>query len=769
MMNPDLGLKPPKSRLSEKIRQTFLMGSYVWILIAVWTLVVSASMVWNLLQQKQEALQIARHVALTIYDRDVLYRRWAAVHGGVYVPVSPQSPPTPYLAHNPERDLTTPLGRTLTLLNPAYMTRQVYEFAQKSGQVKGHLTSLRPIRAENAPDPWEREALKAFEQGMTEHSSVVELDGTLYMRLMRPFITEQSCLGCHAKQGYKLGDIRGGISVAVPMTPILGEHSQSPLVLGHFGLWFLGLAGIVVGARRLDQSTADKIRAQEAAAAAAMAERTVEGMMDSVVLTDREGMITHTNKAFTDTFGWGEEIRGQLPTKMVVESDMPKVLSSIQECLGKGYKKDLESVFLAKDRREIPVLINLSLLKDPHRDPTGVIAVIRDIRELRQAEEAVKGERQRLFSLLENLPAAIYLVRPDYSLAFANRYFRERFGAPNGRPCYEVLHGRSQSCEDCPALRVFERKSPESKEWTRPDGFIYQLYHYPFDDIDGSPLVLIMCIDITELKRAEGEIRKLNEGLEMRVRERTDELVREVQERELVQLKLTKSLEELERSNKELEGFAYVASHDLQEPLRKMASFSELLGKRYRHQMDEKADKYLGYIADGAARLQRLINDLLSFSRVGRADFTLIPANLENVLQETLNDIQQVINETHTEISRDPLPTLKVNPFQLRQLFQNLISNGIKFRGDQPPRIHISARQEGGEWVICVQDNGIGFAPQYVGQIFEVFKRLHTKEAYPGTGIGLAICKKIVERHGGRIWAESEPGRGSKFYFTIPV
>lgn len=768
-MSSNLGLKTPKSLVGEKIRQTFLLGSYVWILLGVWTLMVSASIAWNLLQEQQEAIRVARHVALTIYDRDVLYRRWASVHGGVYVPVSPQSPPTPYLAHIPERDLTTPSGRRLTLLNPAYMTRQVYEYAQASGQVKGHLTSLRPIRPENAPDPWEREALKTFEKGMTEHSSLVDIDGVLFMRLMRPFITEQSCLGCHAQQGYKIGDIRGGISVAVPMAPILAEHSQYPLVLGHFGLWFLGLAGIIVGARRLDQSTSEKIKAQEAAAAATMAVRTIEGMMDSVVLTDREGKITHTNKAFTDTFGWGEEVRGELPTKLVVENDMPKILSSIQECLGKGYKKDLESIFLAKDNKEIPVLVNLSLLKDPHSDPTGVIAVIRDIRELRQAEEALKGERQRLFSLLENLPAAVYLIRPDGSLPFVNRFFRERFGGPEGRPCYEVLRGRSQPCENCPALQVFERKSPEGHEWNRPDGSIYQLYLYPFDDIDGSPLVLVMGIDITELKQAEGEIRKLNEGLEMRVRERTDELVREVKERELVQLKLTRSLEDLERSNKELGEFAYIASHDLQEPLRKMASFSDLLGKRYRQQLDERADKYLGYIADGAARLQRLINDLLSFSRVGRADFTLMPANLEDVLQETLIDMQQLLNETGAEIHCGPLPTLKVNPFHLRQLFQNLISNGIKFRGDHPPRIHISARQEDGEWVISVQDNGIGFASQYAEQIFEVFKRLHTKEAYPGTGIGLAICKKIVERHGGRIWAESEPGRGSTFYFTIPV
>ena len=154
---------------------------------------------------------------------------------------------------------------------------------------------------------------------------------------------------------------------------------------------------------------------------------------------------------------------------------------------------------------------------------------------------------------------------------------------------------------------------------------------------------------------------------------------------------------------------------------------------------------------------------------MGRAEIPLISASLEDILKGTLNDLQELIRDGGAEITWDPLPTLKVNPHQLRQLLQNLIANAIKFHGDEPPRIHLSAREEGNEWVISLRDNGIGFDPQYAEQIFKVFKRLHTKEAYPGTGIGLAICKKIVERLGGRIWAESEPGRGSTFSFSIPA
>ena len=194
-----------------------------------------------------------------------------------------------------------------------------------------------------------------------------------------------------------------------------------------------------------------------------------------------------------------------------------------------------------------------------------------------------------------------------------------------------------------------------------------------------------------------------------------------------------------------------------------------MLSSQYQDQLDDRAKRHLGYIVDGAKRMQALINDLLTYSRVGRAEIPLISASLEDILKGTLNDLQELIRESGAEISCDPLPTLKVNPHQMRQLLQNLIANAIKFHGDQPPHIHISATKEGDEWVISLRDNGIGFDPQHAGQIFKVFKRLHTQEAYPGTGVGLAICKKIVERHGGRLWAESEPGRGSAFYFSIPT
>jgi light-regulated signal transduction histidine kinase (bacteriophytochrome) len=228
-------------------------------------------------------------------------------------------------------------------------------------------------------------------------------------------------------------------------------------------------------------------------------------------------------------------------------------------------------------------------------------------------------------------------------------------------------------------------------------------------------------------------------------------------------------IEELTRSNEELEQFAYVSSHDLQEPLRMISSYLQLLQRRYQGKIDDKADKYIYYAVDGAARMQNLINDLLEFSRVSTRAGEPEPTDSESILNQVLSNLDLFIKQNRAAISHDSLPEVMVDSTQLAQLFQNLIANGIKYHGEEKPKIHISAKKKANEWVFSVQDNGIGIDQQYSEKIFEVFKRLHKKEEYPGTGIGLAICKKIVERHGGRIWVESELGKGSTFYFTLPM
>ncbi len=245
--------------------------------------------------------------------------------------------------------------------------------------------------------------------------------------------------------------------------------------------------------------------------------------------------------------------------------------------------------------------------------------------------------------------------------------------------------------------------------------------------------------------------------------------IRDITERKQAQRELERHAAELSRSNAELEQFAYVASHDLQEPLRMVASYSQLLARRYRGKLDSDADEFIEFIVDGANRMQALINDLLAFSRVGTRGKPFEPTDVADVVARAISNVQVAIEDAGATVDVGPMPALNADSAQLVQLFQNLISNAIKFRGDEPPRVVISAEPADGEVTFSVSDNGIGMDPQYAERIFLLFQRLHTKREYPGTGIGLAICKKIVERHGGRIWVESTEGEGCTFHFTLPV
>ena len=227
--------------------------------------------------------------------------------------------------------------------------------------------------------------------------------------------------------------------------------------------------------------------------------------------------------------------------------------------------------------------------------------------------------------------------------------------------------------------------------------------------------------------------------------------------------------EALARSNTELEQFAYVASHDLQEPLRMVTGYVQMLARRYKGQLDADADDFIAFAVDGTQRMSVLINDLLSYSRVTTRGKDFVPTDCEAIMENVLADFQLAIEEAGAVVTHDPLPTILADDVQMGRVVQNLVGNAIKYHGDEPPRVHVSAERQGEEWRFGVRDNGIGIAPEHRERIFIIFQRLHARDEYAGTGIGLAICKKTVERHGGRIWVESEPGQGSTFYFTVPI
>ncbi len=363
------------------------------------------------------------------------------------------------------------------------------------------------------------------------------------------------------------------------------------------------------------------------------------------------------------------------------------------------------------------------------------------IRQRKRVEQALRDSEMKYSTLVEQAKDGVVIVQ-DGACKFANKAMADICGySPDEimtMPFDQILAPESADI----VTRIRESGSSgvatvQEARIVRPDGTTKEveisasIIHY-----EGRPAGMGIARDITERKQAE----------EM----------------------MHRQAQELERSNAELEQFAYVASHDLQEPLRMVASYVRLLERRYKDKLDSDANDFIGFAVDGANRMHELINDLLAYSRVGTRGNAFEPTDCEAVLEQALANLRTAIEESGAAVSHDMLPTLEVDGSQLAQVFQNLIGNAIKFRSEDTPRVHVSAEPNEGGFTFSVSDNGIGIDPKYTDRIFTIFQQLHDKSEYPGTGIGLAICRKIVERHGGRIWVESNPGDGATFRFAIP-
>lgn len=380
---------------------------------------------------------------------------------------------------------------------------------------------------------------------------------------------------------------------------------------------------------------------------------------------------------------------------------------------------------------------------------SNVGAQLGQVVERKRAEEALREAEARDRLLVEQLPAVLYVAEPgaegewlyvspriESMLGFSpaewiadpHLWFRQVHPEDRGGVLAEEkaseARGEAFHCE----YRMFAR-----------DGHIVWVYDAAAlvpDAPSGCPLQHGVLFDISERKPAKQE--------------------------------LARKVEELGRSNAELELFARVASHDLQEPLRMVASYTQLLARRYKGKLDADADEFIGFAVDGATRMQQLIQDLVSYSRLTTRGKALNLTRAEVACNSAIENLQESVKESNAQVRVGTLPEVFADARQLTQLFQNLIGNAIKYRNERRPEIRVAAKPNGNEWIFSVQDNGIGIEPQYFERIFQIFQRLHTRKEYSGTGIGLAVCRKIVERHGGRIWVESQPGKGSTFLFTIP-
>jgi PAS domain S-box-containing protein len=413
-------------------------------------------------------------------------------------------------------------------------------------------------------------------------------------------------------------------------------------------------------------------------------------------------------------------------------------------------------------------LNNSAPVRDHDGNITAGVVVELDVTERLHTEAELSYQRSLLKTITDNAQTGILMMSPEGVGLFANPAAEEITGYSRnelvGRVLHDVIHhtrpdGSHYPIDECPLDRAMPLQADVR---SHEDVFVHKSgYLYPVRCNarpifrDGTPVATVIEIwDITEERNATEAIRRADAAdIARREAERARDLIR-------------KQAAELERSNRDLEQFASVASHDLQEPLRAVATSTQLLRRMYGGKLDAEADQLIDGAVGGAERMGTLIKDLLAYSRVGRND-QMHEIDLEITLQMALRNVSQAIRENDAAITHDPLPTVKADATQMTQLLQNLIANAIRYRSKEPPRIHVSVARKDNHWRIGVSDNGIGIEPKYFDRIFGIFQRLHTRREYPGTGIGLAICQKIVERHGGQIGVESTPGQGSTFFFTL--
>lgn len=731
----------------------------IGLIVAVWSLAIAGSMVWSSRLLREAMVEAAVTTARENISKDLMYRRWATMHGGVYVPVTDVTPPSPYMASRAERDLVTPSGRRLTLMNPAYVTRQVHELETKELGTLAHLTSLKPLRPENAPDQWEAAALRAFEQGRAEVLSEELVGGRAYMRLMQPLVTEKGCLQCHGAQGYREGEIRGGLSVSVPLAPYLAVMRAQAWPIGgvHAGLWGLGVLGILLAGRQTRRRVDEQMEAEAALRRSETKFRALyDSTRDAVMVGDLNGFIDCNDETLrmfrcATVAEFCTKHAADLSPSVQPDGGESYVLANehIRRAMETGVDKFEWTHSRADTGEPFPTEIVLSAME---LDGKPVVqATVRDITERKLAEKKLRD----LSRAVEQSPASIVVTDLDANIEYVNPKFVEITG-------YSAAEAAGQN----PRVLKSGEKSPEEYRELWETISSGREWRGEFHNKKKNGDLFWESASISPIRDAAGRVTSY-------VAVKEDITARKRQEDELAtNLRRLEHAEKLLRArNEELKGFAYTVSHDLKAPLRGIAGYAAELNRRHKDGLGERALFCIDQILTATRNLDGLIEDLLQYSRLDVDAPAITQVDLGAVFDSILKDRSAIIATQGVEVSLEiPAITLLIWERGLTQVLSNIIDNALKYsRHSQPPFVTITAAEERGSCRVTVADNGIGFDMKYHDRIFGLFNRLVRTDEFEGSGVGLAIVKKLIERLGGTVSAESAPGKGATFTVLLPM
>ncbi len=751
----------------------------VIIAALIWTGLVVVSCYWNWAQVKQSMLSLAESEAQSSFNKDVVYRRWVAQQGGVYVHPSEKTPPNPYLAHLPNRDLVTTSGQNLTLVNPAYMTRQVHEMGKAQYGLRGHITSLTPLRPGNAPDIWESKALHAFESGAPEVISIETIEGKPFLRFMRPFLTEQSCLKCHGHQGYREGDIRGGISLVVPLGPHFEEmkRQRALLLTAHVVIGLLGLFGLWI-ANKLLSSSEIKVQGSHH-----RLHQIIEFLPDATFVIDRGGRVVAWNRSIEDLTGVkAKEMLGKgdyeyaLPFYNKRRPVMIDLVIADDHCLDHMYayvKRDKERYesesFIPHLKPGGAYLYNTArALYDDEGRMMGAIESIRDITDQKKAEAALEESRRQLAEIIDFFPDALFVIDNRSQVVAWNRAMEELTDIPAetiiGKGDYEhalPFYGERRPILIDLALSWDERyleKYISVKR--REDGVLISESYHPH--LKGG---LYLSGTARLLRNAQGQPRWAIESL------------RDITAIKKAEITLKAARQAAEEGNRAKSEFLANMSHEIRTPLNGVIGITGLL---LDENLTEQQHYYAELVYKSGEALLTIINEILDFSKIeaGKMDLETLDFDLYSLMDDFISTLAPRAHEKGLELlcGIDPeVPDLlRSDPGRLRQILTNLVGNAIKFTEKGEVAVRVSLESRDNESVtprFTVRDTGIGIPENRMSSIFEKFTQADasTTRRYGGTGLGLAITRLLVERMGGRIGVESKKGQGATFWFCLPL